>query len=96
MYKPVPRDRDQAFSKNDGFIMGFITRVIPALKLMQVYDEEMRSVKWFNLEPYPLDIALINKSTYKNWEDQIKKIQNGITDEVIEQAFQEIGSEWED
>ena len=35
---------------------------IPALKLMQVYDEDMRNVKWFNVEPYPLDIALLNTS----------------------------------
>jgi hypothetical protein len=95
-YKPVPRDRDQAFSKNDGFIMGFITRVIPALKLMQVYDKDMRSVKWFNLEPYPLDMALINKSDYKNWEKQVKIIQTGITDEIIENAFNQIPHEIND
>lgn len=96
IYKPVPRDRDQAFSKYDGFILGFLTRAIPTLKLMQVFDKEMRSVKWFNLEPYPLDIALINKSTYKNWEEQVKYIQQNITDEVIENAFNQMPSEVKD
>ncbi|MDD3721352.1 MAG: metallophosphoesterase [Lutibacter sp.] len=96
LYKPVPKDRDQAFSKYDGFILGFITRIIPALKLMQVYDDEMRSVKWFNLEPYPLDMALINKSTYKNWEEQAQYIQQNITDEVIENAFNEMPDEVKD
>lgn len=87
MYKPVPRDRDQAFSKWDGLILGLVTRTIPDLKLMQVYDDKIRNVKWFNLEPYPLDIALINKSTYKNWEEQALYIQQNITDEVIESAL---------
>ncbi|SDX29639.1 Calcineurin-like phosphoesterase [Lutibacter oricola] len=87
IYKPVPRDRDQAFSKNDGLILGFLTRTIPALKLMQVFDSEMRNTKWFNLEPYPLDISLINKATYKDWQQQVEFIQKNITDEVIEQAF---------
>jgi len=96
IYKPVPRDRDQAFSKYDGFILGFITRAIPALKLMQVYDEEIRNVKWFNLEPYPLDKALINHSTYKNWEEQVKFIQEHLTDEVIENAFNEMPFEVQD
>ena len=96
IYKPVPRDRDQAFSKYDGFILGFLTRAIPALKLMQVYDDEMRNVKWFNLEPYPLDKALINKSTYKNWEEQVKYIQQNITDDVIDNAFNEMPNEIND
>jgi predicted phosphohydrolase len=93
IYKPVPRDRDQAFSKNDGFILGFLTRAIPALKLMQVYDEEIRNVKWFNLEPYPLDMALINNATYKNWEQQVAYIQQNITDEVIDDAFENFPNE---
>ncbi|SNR38519.1 metallophosphoesterase [Lutibacter flavus] len=96
IYKPVPRDRDQAFSKNDGFILGFLTRAIPALKLMQVYDEEIRNVKWFNLEPYPLDMALINNATYKNWEQQVAYIQQNITDEVIDAAFENFPDEVKD
>jgi len=95
-YKPVPRDRDQAFSKYDGFILGFLTRAIPTLKLMQVYDDEMRSVKWFNLESYPLDKALINTSTYMNWEKQAKFLQQNITDEVIELAFNKMPNEVKD
>lgn len=96
IYKPVPRDRDQAFSKNDGFILGFLTRAIPALKLMQVYDEDIRSVKWFNLEPYPLDMALLKTSTYKNWESQINFIQKKLTSEIIEKAFKNIPDEVND
>jgi hypothetical protein len=95
-YKPVPRDRDQAFSKNDGAILGFLTRAIPALKLMQVYDEEMRNIKWFNLEPYPLDMALINTSTYKNWELQVAFIQQNITEEIIDDAFKNFPKEVQD
>ena len=96
IYRPVPRDRDQAFSKYDGFILGFITRAIPVLKLMQVYDDEMRNVKWFNLEPYPLDIALINEATIKNWIDQAHFIQENITDEVINAAFNQMPKEVND
>jgi len=96
VYKPVPRDRDQAFSKNDGLILGFLTRVIPALRLMQVYNDEMRNVKWFNVEPYPLDINLINNSTYKNWEDQVAFIQSNITNDVIEKAFNLVPNEVND
>jgi predicted phosphohydrolase len=87
VYKPVPRDRDQAFSKNDGLILGFLTRAIPALKLMQIYDEEIRNVKWFNLEPYPMDMAFINNASFKEWQEQVEFIQKNMTDEVIDSAF---------
>ncbi len=96
VYRPIPRDRDQAFSKNDGPILGFLTRTIPALKLMQVYDEDIRSVKWFNLEPYPLDIALINHSGSKNWEKQVKFIQKNLTNTIINEAFNKLPKEVQD
>ncbi|MCF6169219.1 metallophosphoesterase [Lutibacter sp.] len=95
-YKPVPRDRDQAFSKYDGFILGFITRAIPALKLMQVYDTNIRNIKWFNAEPYPLDMALINNATLKNWLTQVVFIQENITNKVIENAFNQLPNEVKD
>lgn len=93
MFKPVPRDRDQAFSKNDGFILQSITRMIPALKLMQVYDTNIRNVKWFNAEPYPLDMALINKATLKNWKTQATYIQQHITNKIIKEAFSNLPKE---
>jgi len=96
IYKPVPRDRDQAFSKNDGFVLGFLTRAIPALKSMQVYNEEIRNVKWFNSAAYPVDMALLKTSTYKNWENQVNYIQQNLTSEVIENAFQNIPNEVND
>lgn len=96
IYKPVPRDRDQAFSKNDGLILEFLTRAIPALKLMQVYDDKMRNVKWFNLEPYPLDIALINSSNYEDWLKEAAYMQKHITDNVIESAFNQLPAEVKD
>ncbi|UMB54834.1 metallophosphoesterase [Lutibacter sp. A64] len=95
-YKPVPRDRDQVFSKNDGFILGFLTRAIPALKAMQVYDEEIKSVKWFNLSPYPLDMALINQANYTNWKAQVQLIQKNITPEIIDKAFKNFPKEVHD
>ncbi len=88
IYRPMPRDRDQAFSiMADGALLGFATRVVPALRLMQSYDEELKSPKWFNLEPYPLDVALINQSTRTDWNKQVLHIMENLTNEVIDNAF---------
>jgi hypothetical protein len=94
IYRPVPRDRDQAFSiMSDGTLLGFATSIIPALRLMKSYDEELKSPKWFNLEPYPLDMALINQSDKAVWDAQVKQIVTNLTDEVIDRAFLNFPSE---
>ncbi len=91
--KPIPRDRDQAFSKFDGTLISFLTRAIPGLRKMQSYDDDIRSVKWFASSPYHLDLTLIHASDWNEWEKQAKLIQNGVTDIEIEKAFDVIPDE---
>tara|TARA_R110002033_G_scaffold113430_4_gene158599 strand:- start:292 stop:3975 length:3684 start_codon:yes stop_codon:yes gene_type:complete len=88
LYKPIPRDRDQVFSiMADGFLLNIVTKSTPTLRLMQSYNEELANPKWFNLEPYPLDIALINQATKNSWDNQVAYIQKNLTDAVIEKAL---------
>ena len=91
--KPIPRDRDQAFSKYDGALISFLTRAIPGLRKMQTYDDDLRSVKWFASSPYHLDLTLINASGWEEWEKQAKAIQEGLSDADIEKAFENIPAE---
>lgn len=91
--KPIPRDRDQAFSKYDGGLISILTRVVPGLRKMQTYDEDLRSAKWFATSPYHLDLTLINSSDWSEWEKQTNYIQTNISDSVIEQAFESIPEE---
>lgn len=88
LYRPVPRDRDQAFSiMADGALLSVATNIVPALRLMRSYDEDLKSPKWFNLEPYPLDMTLINQSDKLVWDAQVNHIVNNLTDAVIDEAF---------
>lgn len=96
MYKPVPRDRDQAFSSYDGFILGALTRIMPGLKLLQVYDKNIRNIKWFNHEPFPIDLSLIKESTYEDWQKQVVFLQENITDQIIEEALAQMPTEVQD
>jgi hypothetical protein len=88
--KPIPRDRDQAFSKYDGALVAFLTRAIPGLRKMQSFDDELRSPKWFASSPYHLDINFIKSSDWSVWEKQAAYIQDHLTDVDIEHAFEEI------
>ncbi len=90
LYKPVPRDRDMVYSKHgDGFFMNLATRIIPALHLMEGFNEEIRNVKGFNSSPktYVLDMALLTETTPEQWQEQAKFIRENLTEEVIDKAF---------
>lgn len=94
VYRPLPRDRDQPFSRmSDGFLLGAAVRLIPAAKLLRKYDGDLKNVKGFNTEPFPLDIALIKQSGKADWDRQVKLIQEKITDATIEKTFDEIPKE---
>ncbi|WP_337994815.1 ShlB/FhaC/HecB family hemolysin secretion/activation protein [Polaribacter ponticola] len=97
IYRPIPRDRDQAFSIfGDGALLNTATKIIPTLRLMQSYSEELKSPKWFNLEPYPLDMVLISNAGKSIWDEQVKLIQNNITDIIIDKAFTNFPEEVKD
>ncbi len=87
-YKPIPRDRDQVFPKYDGTLISFLTRSIPVLRKMQTYNDDIRSVKWLAFSPYHLDLILVNASGWDEWENQAQYIQDNLSDEAIEKAFE--------
>lgn len=97
IYRPLPRDRDQAFSKmSDGFILGTSVYLMPAAKLLRKYASDLKDVKGFNLEPFPLDMAFITNSDKDIWDQQVTDIQRNLTDEVIDNAFNTIPKEARD
>ena len=88
IYKPIPRDRDQAFSiMGDGPLMGLLTRIVAPLKLMEGFKDEVRNIKGFNTNPFPLDMKLLNETNQEEWLAQVKYIQENLTEDVIDKAF---------
>ncbi len=88
VYRPLPRDRDQAFSiMSDGALLKAAIAVVPLARLLREYDDDLVDVKGVNVEPYPLDMEFIQMSDKSVWDAQVKKIQEGVTDAIIEKAF---------
>ena len=97
IFKPLPRDRDQAFSvMSDGFILSAAVKLIPMAKLLRKYGDDLVDVKGFNIEPFPIDKAFIRHLNEEDWKEQVAFIQNNITNEVIDEAFSNIPSELND
>ncbi|WP_299117689.1 metallophosphoesterase [uncultured Winogradskyella sp.] len=88
IYRPMPRDRDQAFSKmSDGFLLTAAVKLVPTAGLLRKYNEDLVDVRGVNVEPYPLDMELIQDSGKDVWDEQVSLIQNNMTDAIIEKAF---------
>ena len=95
VYSPIPKDRDQAFAKYDGLITSYLMG-FPELKHMQTFDEKIKNIKWFNREPYPLDLAFTKNSDQKTWLEEARFIQDNLDEIEIRKAFENLPKEVQD
>ncbi len=95
IYSPIPKDRDQAFAKYDGFITGILME-FPELKHMQTFDHHIKNLKWFNREPYPLDLVFAKNSMGKDWIEVAESIQKNLNENDIREAFKNLPNEVQD
>lgn len=94
IYRPMPRDRDQAFSRmSDGLMLSTAVTLIPFARKLRKYKGDLKDVKGANINPYPLDMALIKNAVKADWDEQVSVIQNQMTDQIIEKAFLNIPKE---
>jgi len=90
VYRPIPRDRDQAFSiMSDGALLNIATRIVPGLRIMEGFQENIRNVKGYNSSPktYMLDLLVLKETTLQQWKKELEYLQQNLTEEVIDNAF---------
>ncbi|WP_010182361.1 metallophosphoesterase [Aquimarina agarilytica] len=93
VFRPIPRDRDQAFTNFDGGFLGALRGMIGFTRQFQVYDKKISNVPWLNASASILDRTLIQNSSQDIWLKEAKYIQKNLTDTVIEKAFENIPKE---
>jgi len=62
VYRPIPKDRDQVFSNYDGGLINVIKFIMPAIRKFQVYDEELKNIRWINDSGIRLDRTFAQNS----------------------------------
>lgn len=88
MYRPIPRDRDQAFFVSEGLLMNQGTRKWGLTKL-QGFDHELKWVPGFNFNARYFDRDFANEPTLGDWLAAADSLQNRLSDIVIEQAIKQ-------
>lgn len=97
VFKPLARDRDQAFSiMSDGWILNAAVKLIPMAKILKKFNADLVDVKGFNLEPFSLDKAFLRNCNEEQWQQEAAFIQNELSSQVIDHAFKNIPKELND
>lgn len=91
IYYPIPRDRDQAFFRSDGFIMKMISgRAIPFLR---GFRSNIQNINWLGYTARDFDRVFLTDIDRKEWEKSIADLQNRLTDSVIRNAVKKLPPE---
>lgn len=85
-YRPIPRDRDQAFFVNNGVIPWLASRKF-ALPNTEGFDEEIDYSPGFNTSGRFFDRSFLNELGWQDWEKELAGFQAALSDKEIENAF---------
>lgn len=92
LYKPIPRDRDQAFAKFDGLGNAIADFTFPMVKASENFDGKItkKEATWLNYKARYFDRFFLNAMKLEDWEREAKYIQEHLTDAAIEAAVKKI------
>ena len=92
VYKPIPRDRDQTFTKFDGYLLKF-TKSAAGLSHHQSFGPDIKNINTYNFAARNLDRVMTNKITLQQWINTAKELQAVLTDTVISYAVHQMPPE---
>ncbi len=84
IYRPIPRDRDQAFYKFKGIVPWYIANFV--MKKFKTMKGDVRDVKNLAFNAKHFDRYFLHELEWSVWEEVITQLQNNLTDDQIEQA----------
>ena len=92
IYKPIPRDRDQVYTKYDGFLLSLLLGAA-GIGHLQTFDYKIKDIARYNFSARNLDRQAINETTREQWISTAKELQQLLTDDVIETAVKKLPPE---
>lgn len=92
IYRPIPRDRDQAYIQFDGVLVRAVLK-LANLGYLQTFTDIIPDVRLNNFPARNLDRQMANETTLEQWTSTAKELQASITDEVIERAVRQLPPE---
>lgn len=92
LYKPIPRDRDQTFTKFDGVLLK-VVKAVAGLSHQQSFGPVIKNVRTYNFAARNLDRVMTNRISLQQWLNTAKELQAVLTDKVISDAVHQMPPE---
>lgn len=89
IYQPIPIDRDQPYSRFDGFLLKTAISAAGA-KYFQSFDYDIPYPEGYSYERRNIDRFFTNKITLAEWQNLAKELQQQLTDNVIEISIRQL------
>jgi hypothetical protein len=88
IYRPIPRDRDQAFYVNEGKITKFISKrwILPKF---EGFSDEIKWPSGLSFNARYFDRTFLTELSKEEWIAIARELQQQLTDELIEQSIQQ-------
>jgi len=90
-WKPIPRDRDQAFSRWEGVFPRMTAQAIPQI---EHFDDDYPQVNDITWSGRYLDRRFLAPITKSQWDSVTNFIQSKLTDDIIKIAVKQVPKEW--
>lgn len=90
LFRPIPRDRDQAFFVSEGLVMSIAKRKW-AIPKFQGFDDNLKNPAGYMFNARYFDRDFLSEMDAEDWRTAVHELQQNMTDEVIEDAI----STWE-
>ena len=91
-YRPIPRDRDQAFFYSDGTLLKYATAQ-PSLGKFQGFDYKIKNINTFCYNGRHFDSSFISEPSLEDWVKQANYLKSNLSDEVIKEAINRLPPE---
>ncbi|MEM6803611.1 MAG: BamA/TamA family outer membrane protein [Bacteroidota bacterium] len=86
LYKPIPRDRDHAFSVLDGFLPWLIDRPW-ALPFFEDFDYHIKDLRSLNYSARHLDRFILGAASKDDWIREVRELKRTFDEEKIRKAI---------
>ena len=87
IYRPIPKDRDNAFFKfDDGIIPWLFSRNWAPLRKFETFSRDYKDVYALHINAKFIDSRALSKLTSQDFDSIALELQSALTDEVIERA----------
>ena len=86
LYSPIPKDRDQALFKGDGFLIRKLSGM-PSLGQLQGLKAKPKNILTFNFAARNFDDLFLNELDESTWSKQIDDFLSTMSNEIIDTAL---------